>query len=178
MKAGIAQYDAELARYGATLAGLQAVPAAVAGKENSVAEDSRVLAAAGMQLEESCRQLEGLKLQKAAAERGGAGSGSVSGAHKDGGCCLCPCLAAGLAYCCFSVICAMSCCWVLGAGAGQCQCQCLLRMMPPVPAMGVCYACPGRLADLAAEKEIVRRQAALRSAPADDLRRLQERLGS
>ena len=79
MKAGVAQYDAALAQYGATLAGLQAVPAAVAGKENSVAEDSRVLAAAGMQLEESCRQLEGLMQQKAAAERGGGG-----GANKDG----------------------------------------------------------------------------------------------
>jgi hypothetical protein len=103
MKADIAQHDAALARYGPTLAALQAVPAAMAGKENSVAEDSRVLAAAGMQLEQSCRQLEGLVQQKAAAERGSAGSGS--GAHKDGGCCPCPCLAAGSACCFWRVWC-------------------------------------------------------------------------
>ena len=58
---------------------LQAVPGALAGKENAVAEDGRVLAAAGLALEESCRQLEGLRRQKAAATQGGAG-----GAAKDG----------------------------------------------------------------------------------------------
>lgn len=34
------------------------------------------------------------------------------------------------------------------------------------------------LAELAAEREVLRCQAAVRSAPADDLRRLQERLAS
>lgn len=48
----------------------QAVPAALTGKENAVAEDGRVLAAAGLALEESCRQLERLRRQKAAAEGG------------------------------------------------------------------------------------------------------------
>jgi hypothetical protein len=67
------QYDEALAKYSSTLATLQAVPAALAGKENSVAEDSRVLAAAGMQLEESCRQLDGLRQQKGAAQRGSSG---------------------------------------------------------------------------------------------------------
>ena len=73
LKADISHYDAELARYSGGMAGLQTVPAALAGKENSMAEDSRVLAAAGMQLEESFRQLEGLLQQKGAAERGGNG---------------------------------------------------------------------------------------------------------
>lgn len=159
MKAGIAQHEAALAQYGATLACLQAVPAAVAGKENSVAEDSRVLAAAGMQLEESCRQLEGLKQQKAAAERGG-GSASGSGAHKDGGCC--PRLVAAVAWSLLSVVGAIIGCWWWADQADACD--------PDVLAMPC--------AELAAEKEIVRRQAALRSAPADDLRRLQERLAS
>ena len=58
---------------------LQAVPGVVAGKENALAEDSRVLAAAGLALEESCRQLEGLRQQKAAAEGGSGGT-----AQKDG----------------------------------------------------------------------------------------------
>lgn len=109
LKADISHYDAELARYSGGMAGLQTVPAALAGKENSMAEDSRVLAAAGMQLEDSFRQLEGLRQQKGAAERGG------NGQPKD---------------------------------------------------------------ELAAEREVLRCQAAVRSAPADDLRRLQERLAS
>ncbi|KAL4853294.1 hypothetical protein ACK3TF_005719 [Chlorella vulgaris] len=107
LKGGLKQYDEALAKYSSTLATLQAVPAALAGKENSVAEDSRVLAAAGMQLEESCRQLDGLRQQKGAAQRGS------SGQPED---------------------------------------------------------------ELAAEREVLRCQAAVRNAPADDLRRLQERL--
>ena len=84
------QYDAALARYGASLAGLQAVPASLAGKENSVEQDSRALLAAGVALEESCRQLEGLRQQKAAgtvAQRPGSAGG---GGPKDGGCCRLP----------------------------------------------------------------------------------------
>lgn len=37
---------------------------------------------------------------------------------------------------------------------------------------------PPHPAELAAEKEVLRRQAAVKAAPADDLRRLQERLAS
>lgn len=64
---------------------VQSVPEALAGKENAVAEDSRVLAAAGLALEESCRQLEGLRQQKAAARPdSGGGSSGGSTAAKDG----------------------------------------------------------------------------------------------
>ena len=75
LKAEVAQYDAALERYSGTLAGLQAVPAALGGKENAavVAEDSRVLAASGAALEQGWRQLEGLKLQRA-VQRGGGGA--------------------------------------------------------------------------------------------------------
>jgi hypothetical protein len=47
---------------------LQAVPATLAGKENNVAEDSRALAQAGVQLEASCRQLEALWQRRAGAD--------------------------------------------------------------------------------------------------------------
>lgn len=87
---------------------LQAVPGVVAGKENALAEDSRVLAAAGLALEESCRQLEGLRQQKAAAEGGSGGA-----AQKDGE-------PAGL--CCAVLYC------VTNAG---CCCSCAAASEPP-----------------------------------------------
>ena len=70
LKANIAQYDVALERYGSSLASLQAVPV-LAGKENSVGEDSRVLAATAMQLAEQLRQLEDLRQKKGAVERVG-----------------------------------------------------------------------------------------------------------
>lgn len=48
------------------------------------------------------------------------------------------------------------------------QCCCCHNPRPAAPTL--------HPSELAAEKEVLRRQAAVRAAPADDLRRLQERL--
>ncbi|PSC67215.1 hypothetical protein C2E20_9098 [Micractinium conductrix] len=109
MAGEVQQYDAALATYRSSLGCLAGVPGALQGKENSLADDSRALAAAGLALQESCAELEGLRALR------NSGGASGAGAPRD---------------------------------------------------------------ELAAEKEILRRQAAVRSAPADHLRRLQERLAS
>ena len=78
MAGEVQQYDAALATYRSSLGCLAGVPGALQGKENSLADDSRALAAAGLALQESCAELEGLRALR------NSGGASGAGAPRDG----------------------------------------------------------------------------------------------